>query len=61
MAQGLSVIVVHRLFAAGLDLQTALGLIGGHPATEKVQHALGELDQAIRDIRNTVFDRLSGS
>ena len=59
MAQSLSDVVVHRLFAAGLDLQSALGLIGGHPAAEELDHAIGELDQAICDIRDAVFDRLS--
>jgi len=58
-------LVVHRLFAAGLALETALGLIGGHPGAGKVQEAIGELDLAIRDVRNVVFDhqqpdRLSG-
>ena len=49
-------LVVHRLFAAGLALETALGLMGGHPAAGKVQEAIGELDLAIRDVRNVVFD-----
>ena len=37
--------VVHRIFAAGLDLQGA----------SKISHAIDELDQAIRDIRDTIF------
>ena len=49
-------LVVHRLFAAGLALETALGLIGGHPGAGKVREAVGELDLAIRDVRNVVFD-----
>ena len=49
-------LVVHRLFAAGLALETALGLIGGHPGAGKVREAIGELDLAIRDVRNVVFD-----
>jgi signal transduction histidine kinase len=49
-------LVVHRLFSAGLTLETALGLMGDHPGAGKVQDAIGELDRAIRDVRNVVFD-----
>jgi signal transduction histidine kinase len=56
IAEGMNDLVVHRLFAAGLALETALGLIGGHPGAGKVQEAIGELDLAIRDVRNVVFD-----
>jgi hypothetical protein len=52
IALGLNDIVVHPLFAAGLDLQAALGLIGDHPASSKIRHAVDELDQAIRDIQD---------
>jgi signal transduction histidine kinase len=57
IAQDMTDVVVHRIFAAGLDLQAALGLIGDHPGTEKIYHAIDELDQAIRDIRDAIFDR----
>jgi signal transduction histidine kinase len=56
IAAGMTGLVVHRLFAAGLALETALGLMGGHPGARKVQDAIGDLDLAIRDIRNVVFD-----
>ncbi len=56
IAAGMTDIVVRRLFAAGLALETALGLIGGLPGAGKVQEAIGELDLAIRDVRNVVFD-----
>jgi signal transduction histidine kinase len=49
-------LVVHRLFSAGLALVAALGLMGDHPGAGKVQDAIGELDLAIRDVRNVVFD-----
>jgi signal transduction histidine kinase len=49
-------LVVRRLFSAGLALETALGLMGDHPGAGKVQDAVGELDLAIRDVRNVVFD-----
>lgn len=48
---------VRRLFAAGLDLQAALGLISDQCTAGKISHALGEIDQAISDIRDTIFDR----
>ncbi len=48
--------VVHRLFSAGLALATALGLMGDHPGAAKVREAIGELDLAIRDFRNVLFD-----
>ena len=44
------------LFSAGLDLEAALGLIGEHRAAGRIQHAVSELDLAIRDIRDMVFD-----
>jgi signal transduction histidine kinase len=56
IAEGLNDIVVRRLFSAGLALEMALGLIGEHPGAGKVQEAIGELDLAIRDVRNVVFD-----
>ena len=42
--------VVHRIFAAGLDLQAALGLIGEHQGASKIYHAID-----VRDIRDTIF------
>ena len=56
IAEDMNDLVVHRLFSAGLALESALGLIGGHPGAGKVHEAIGELDLAIRDIRNVVFD-----
>lgn len=49
-------VVVRRLLTAGEDLQAALGLMVNHPANGKIRHAVDELDQAIRDIRGTIFD-----
>jgi len=50
-------VVVRRIFAAGLDLQAALGLIGEHSAGVRICQAIDELDLAIRDIRSAIFDR----
>ena len=49
-------ILVHRLFSAGLILEASLGLVGEHRAAGRIQHAISELDLAIRDIRDIVFD-----
>ncbi len=54
--EGMNDIVVHRLFAAGFCLQTALGLMGDHPGATKVQEAVGELELAIQHVRNVLFD-----
>ena len=56
IAVGMNEIVVRRLFSAGLSLQTALGLMDGHRAAGKVQQAIGELDLAITDFRDVLFD-----
>jgi Histidine kinase len=56
IAEGMNDIVIHRLFSAGLCLEAALGIMGDHAAAGKVQEAIGELDRAIADIRNVVFD-----
>jgi hypothetical protein len=55
IAAGMNDIVINRLFSAGLCLETALGLMSGHPGAAKVQDAIGELDLAIRDFRNVLF------
>jgi signal transduction histidine kinase len=57
IAREVNDVVIHRIFAAGLDLQAALGLIGDQRAASKICHAIDELDQAIRDVRDTIFDR----
>lgn len=56
IAEGLNNVVVRRLFSAGLVLESALALIGEHQAARHVRHAISELDSAVRDIRDTVFD-----
>jgi hypothetical protein len=60
IAAGLNDVVVRRLLTAGQDLQAALGLVGDHPANGKIRHAVDELEQAIRDIPDTIFDRPAG-
>ena len=60
IALGLNDVVVRRLLTAGQDLQAALGLMGNHPASGKIRHAVDEMDQAVRDIPDTVFDHAAG-
>ena len=55
-AEAVNGLVVHRLFCAGLAPGTAPGLTGGHPGAGKVHEAIGELDLAIRDVRNIACD-----
>ncbi len=56
IAEDMNDLVVNRLFSVGLALETALGLMGRHPGDVKVREAVRELDLAIRDVRNVVFD-----
>ena len=63
VARGLNDVVARPMFTASLDLQAALGLIGDHPASSKICHAVDELDRAIRDIqdiRDTILDHPAG-
>jgi len=56
IAAGLDDIVVRRLFSAGLALEAVVGLMGDHRAAGTVQEAISELDLAVRDLRDMVFD-----
>ena len=56
IAAGMNDIVVSRLLAAGLALEAGAGPIGDHRAAGKVQQAISELDLAVRDLRDMVFD-----
>ena len=56
IGEGIHEMVVHRLFSAGLALETALGLMGDHPVAGRIQEAISELDLVIRDYRTALFD-----
>ena len=60
IALDLNDVVVRRLLTAGQDLRAALGLMGNHPASSKVRHVVDEMDRAIQDIQDTIFDRPAG-
>lgn len=48
-------VLVHRIFSAGLALHAALALLDDHCAVGRIQEAVGELDLAVRDLRDIVF------
>lgn len=50
-------LLVHRLFSAGLTLQTAQRMLGDHPASGKISEAIDDLDLAIRELRSFLFDQ----
>jgi hypothetical protein len=56
IAGELNDLVARRLLAAGLDLPGARALTGDDEARGRTQHAVSELEVAIRDIRDMVFD-----
>lgn len=47
--------IIRRVFAAGLRLESAAGLTGNPQARSRIQAAVDELDQVIREIRDAVF------
>lgn len=60
ISQGLADVLVHRLFAVGLDLHAALTYIEADIADEitidKIHKAICGLDSAIKEFRGIVFD-----
>lgn len=59
ISPGLADVLMHRLFAVGLDLHSALTCIeagiGGDVTVERIHRAINGLDGAIRDFRGVVF------
>lgn len=47
--------MVNRLFSVGLSLTNVQGLVGPGAAADRLGAAIGELDDAIRDIRTIAF------
>ncbi|HLX47147.1 MAG TPA: hypothetical protein VKS82_02335 [Streptosporangiaceae bacterium] len=60
VALGLNDVVAGRLLTAGQDLQAALELMDDHPASGKIRHAVDEMNQAIREIRDTTSAHPAG-
>lgn len=56
IARDLHDVVIQRLFATGLQLQGAALLATGPDIAERLDDAVTELDQTIKDIRGTIFE-----
>jgi signal transduction histidine kinase len=56
IARDLHDLIIQRVFAAGLALQSVLPRIGDAEARRRVQGVVGQLDDTVRDIRTTIFD-----
>ena len=57
MATGMNHLLVHRLFSAGLSLETAREMLGDHPASGRICEAVTDLDRGIRELRSFLFDQ----
>jgi signal transduction histidine kinase len=55
IARDLHDTVIQRLFATGMALQGATRLAERPEVLSRVQHAIEDLDETIRDIRSTIF------
>ncbi|MFP5372714.1 MAG: GAF domain-containing protein, partial [Actinomycetes bacterium] len=56
IARDLHDLVIQRVFAAGLALQSVLPRVGEGDARRRIQGVIGQLDDTVRDIRTTIFD-----
>jgi signal transduction histidine kinase len=55
IARQLHDLVIQRLFATGMSLQAATGLMPEGPATARVSQAVDALDETIKEIRSSIF------
>ncbi|MEU6060658.1 GAF domain-containing protein [Streptomyces sp. NPDC047097] len=55
IARDLHDLAIQRLFATGMTLQSAARLVDHPGAAERVQRAVGDLDETIKIIRSTIF------
>ncbi|WP_326554464.1 GAF domain-containing sensor histidine kinase [Micromonospora sp. NBC_01813] len=56
IARDLHDVVIQRLFATGLQLQSALPLTGRPEVGKRINAAVDDLDSTIRDIRRAIFE-----
>jgi signal transduction histidine kinase len=56
IARDLHDVVIQRLFATGLQLQGMRAIIVNPEVGERIEKAVDDLDQTIRDIRTTIFE-----
>ncbi len=55
IARDLHDLVIQRLYATGMSLQGAVGLIGAPEVAQRVSLAVDALDETIREIRSSIF------
>ena len=55
IARDLHDVVIQRLFAAGLSIQSLQRFISDKTASERIRTVTRELDETIRDLRNTIY------
>ncbi len=55
IAHDLHDLVIQRLFATGMSLQSATAMIAEPEAESRVRHAVDALDETIKDIRSAIF------
>ncbi|WP_306415717.1 GAF domain-containing sensor histidine kinase [Arthrobacter livingstonensis] len=55
IARDLHDVVIQRLFAAGLSVQSLQRFITDKTASERIRAVTTELDETIRDLRNTIY------
>ncbi|MGO4583748.1 GAF domain-containing protein [Arthrobacter sp. 2RAF6] len=55
IARDLHDVVIQRLFAAGLSIQSLRRFTSGEPALSRIDAVTAELDETIRDLRNTIY------
>lgn len=55
IARDLHDLVIQRLFAAGLSVQSLTRFTKDELATERIRNITGELDEAIRSLRDTIY------
>ncbi|WP_206340226.1 GAF domain-containing protein [Blastococcus litoris] len=56
IARDLHDLVIQRVFAAGLALQSVLPRVADAEVRRRVEGVVGQLDDTVRDIRTTIFD-----
>ncbi|MGY1753388.1 GAF domain-containing protein [Blastococcus sp. SYSU D01042] len=56
IAQDLHDLVIQRVFAAGLSLQSVLPRVADPQAQRRIRDVIQQLDGTVRDIRTTIFD-----
>lgn len=61
IARDLHDVVIQRLFAAGLSIQSLRRFTTGEPALSRIEAVTAELDETIRDLRNTIYSLRASS